>query len=101
MRPTSASSSRSSRGPDMSETLSNLLHEERRFPPPASFAAAANVTAAVYEEAAADRLGFWATQAGRLTWAAPWSEVLDWSGAPVSRWFVGGRLNVAYNCVDR
>ena len=85
----------------MSETLSNLLHEERRFPPPASFAAAANVTADVYEEAAADRLGFWATQAGRLTWAAPWSEVLDWSGAPVSRWFVGGRLNVAYNCVDR
>jgi acetyl-CoA synthetase len=83
------------------ETLSNLLHEERRFPPPASFAAAANVTAAAYDEAAADRLGFWATQAERLTWDTRWSEVLDWSGAPVSRWFVGGRLNVAYNCVDR
>jgi acetyl-CoA synthetase len=85
----------------MSGTLSNLLHEERRFPPPEAFAAAANVTASAYEEAAADRLGFWATQAGRLSWAAPWSEVLDWSAAPVARWFVGGRLNVAYNCVDR
>ncbi|HEX5200894.1 acetate--CoA ligase [Paractinoplanes rhizophilus] len=85
----------------MSETLSNLLHEERRFAPPEAFAAAANVTATAYQEAAADRLAFWATQARRLTWATPWSEVLDWSAAPVARWFVGGRLNVAYNCVDR
>jgi acetyl-CoA synthetase len=85
----------------MSETLSNLLREERRFPPPASFAAAANVTATAYEEAAGDRLAFWETQASRLTWANPWTEVLDWSAAPVARWFVGGRLNVAYNCVDR
>jgi acetyl-CoA synthetase len=85
----------------MSETLSNLLHEERRFAPPEAFAAAANVTASAYQEAAADRLAFWATQARRLTWATPWSEVLDWSAAPVARWFVGGRLNVAYNCVDR
>src|SRR5689334_6415875 len=85
----------------MSETLSNLLREERRFPPSEQFAAAANVTAAAYDEAAADRLGFWATQARRLSWAAPWSEVLDWSDAPVARWFVGGKLNVAYNCVDR
>jgi acetyl-CoA synthetase len=81
--------------------ISNLLHEERRFPPPSQFAANANVTAAAYQEAAADRLAFWAAQAGRLTWAAPWSEVLDWSAAPFARWFVGGRLNVAYNCVDR
>jgi acetyl-CoA synthetase len=85
----------------MSETLSNLLREERRFPPPASFAAAANVTAAAYGEAEADRLAFWETQASRLNWAEPWTEVLDWSGAPVAKWFVGGRLNVAYNCVDR
>jgi acetyl-CoA synthetase len=85
----------------MSETLSNLLHEERRFPPPAAFAATANVTAAAYGEAAADRLAFWETQASRLTWANPWTEILDWSDAPVARWFVGGRLNVAYNCVDR
>jgi acetyl-CoA synthetase len=85
----------------MTETISNLSHEERRFPPPADFAANANVTAAAYEEAAADRLAFWEQQAHRLSWAQPWTQVLDWSGAPVAKWFVGGRLNVAYNCVDR
>ena len=83
------------------EALSNLLHEERRFAPPAELAAAANVTAEAYAEAEADRLAFWETQARRLTWAEPWSEVLDWSGAPFAKWFVGGKLNVAYNCVDR
>jgi acetyl-CoA synthetase len=85
----------------MTETISNLSHEERRFPPPADFAANANVTAAAYDEAAADRLAFWDQQAHRLSWAQPWTQVLDWSGAPVAKWFVGGRLNVAYNCVDR
>src|SRR5664279_2502120 len=86
---------------ESTETLSNLLHENRKFPPSEDFAANANSTGAAYDEAAKDRLGFWATQAGRLDWAAPWSEVLDWSGAPVAKWFVGGKLNVAYNCVDR
>src|SRR6476620_6593977 len=81
----------------MSETLSHLSHEERRFPPSDEFAAAANVKA----EADEDRLAFWAEQAKRLSWAQEWSDVLDWSGAPVSKWFVGGKLNVAYNCVDR
>jgi acetyl-CoA synthetase len=84
-----------------SETLSNLMHEERRFEPPAELAARANVTADVYDEAAADRLGFWAKQAERITWAEPFTEVLDWSNAPFAKWFVGGRLNAAYNCVDR
>ena len=83
------------------EALSNLLHEERRFAPPAELAAAANVTAEAYREADADRLAFWAAQAGRLDWAEPWNEILDWSGAPFAKWFVGGKLNVAYNCVDR
>jgi acetyl-CoA synthetase len=85
----------------MSETLSNLLHEERKFPPPDDFAANANVKADAYDEAAKDRLAFWAKQAERLSWDTKWSEVLDWSGAPVAKWFVGGKLNVAYNCVDR
>jgi acetyl-CoA synthetase len=85
----------------MSETLSNLLHENRSFAPSAAFAAEANVTADAYVEADSDRLAFWARQAERLTWDQPWSEVLDWSGAPVAKWFVGGKLNVAYNCVDR
>jgi acetyl-CoA synthetase len=83
------------------ETLENLLAEDRVFPPPAEFAASANVTAEAYGEAAADRLGFWAAAAQRLQWERPWDEVLDWSDAPFARWFVGGRLNVAANCVDR
>ncbi|MFC5907806.1 acetate--CoA ligase [Streptacidiphilus monticola] len=83
------------------ETLANLLHEQRRFAPPPGFAERANVTAAAYDQAAADREAFWAEQAGRLDWARRWDRVLDWSGAPFARWFEGGRLNVAYNCVDR
>ncbi|BCB86418.1 acetate--CoA ligase [Phytohabitans suffuscus] len=85
----------------MSETLENLLQENRQFPPPDELAASANVTAAAYDEAAADRLGFWETQARRLSWATPWETVLDWSNPPFAKWFVGGRLNVAYNCLDR
>ncbi|MEO8888917.1 MAG: acetate--CoA ligase [Jatrophihabitantaceae bacterium] len=83
------------------ETLSNLSHEERRFPPSAQFTATANVQAGAYEAASADRLAFWAKQAERLTWSERWSDVLDWSDKPFSKWFVGGKLNVAYNCVDR
>ncbi|MEV0454764.1 acetate--CoA ligase [Catellatospora methionotrophica] len=85
----------------MSETLENLLHESRRFPPSAEFAARANVTAQAYAEADADRLAFWETQARRLDWARPWDEVLDWTNPPFAKWFVGGQLNVAYNCLDR
>ncbi|MCW2755034.1 MAG: acetyl-CoA synthetase, partial [Marmoricola sp.] len=83
------------------EALANLSTEERRFEPPAGLAAGANVTAASYGEAAADRLGFWEKQADRLTWETRWEEVLDWSDPPFAKWFVGGRLNAAYNCVDR
>ncbi|CAA9366104.1 MAG: Acetyl-CoA synthetase [uncultured Nocardioidaceae bacterium] len=83
------------------ETLSNLLHEERRFEPPAELAAAANVTADAYAEADADRLAFWAKAAERVSWAEPFTEVLDWSNPPFARWYGGGRLNAAYNCVDR
>jgi len=81
--------------------LQNLLHEDRSFPPDPVFAAAANASAQTFERAAADRLAFWAEQAGRLDWVQPWEQVLDWSGAPFAKWFVGGRLNVAVNCVDR
>jgi len=83
-----------------SEGLSNLLHETRRFPPPATLSAEANVTATAYDAAAADRLAFWAEQAGRLDWVAPWQQVLDWQ-PPFASWFGGGTLNVAHNCVDR
>jgi acetyl-CoA synthetase len=86
---------------DTSEVLANLLHEVRHFDPTPEFTAQANVTAEVYEVAAADSSGFWAAAADRLSWASRWSDVLDWSDAPFARWFVGGTLNVAYNCVDR
>ncbi len=85
----------------MSETLENLLQETRQFPPPAALAADANVTSDAYAEAAADRLAFWHRQARRLSWSKPWDTVLDWSNPPFAKWFVGGQLNVAYNCLDR
>jgi acetyl-CoA synthetase len=75
--------------PDAESTLSNLLHEDRRFPPPAQLAAAANLTADAYEQAATDRLAFWEQQAERLDWNQKWDKVLEWD-APFSKWFVGG-----------
>ena len=85
----------------MSETISNLSHEDRVFEPPADLAANANLKADAFDAAAADRLGFWAKAAERLSWDTPFSEVLDWSNPPFAKWFIGGTLNVAYNCVDR
>ncbi|GIH46275.1 acetyl-coenzyme A synthetase [Microbispora rosea] len=87
-------------GQETQETLSNLLSETRRFEPPADLASAANVTADVYEEAAQDRLAFWERAAERLTWAERWNTTLEWK-PPFAKWFIGGKLNVAYNCVDR
>ena len=84
----------------MSE-LENLSHENRRFEPSPEFAAAANAGASLYTEAAADPMAFWDKQATRLEWAQEWTQTLDWSDAPFARWFVGGKLNVAVNCVDR
>ncbi|WP_116949129.1 acetate--CoA ligase [Jiangella endophytica] len=84
------------------DALSNLLHEDRSFPPSEEFAAQANAKADLYEEAAADRLAFWERQARELlSWNTEWSQVLDWTNPPFAKWFVGGTLNVAYNCVDR
>ncbi|ORA18072.1 acetate--CoA ligase [Mycobacterium arosiense] len=71
------------------------------YPPPAQFAEQANAGEELYREAEQDRLAFWAKQAKRLSWATPFTEVLDWSQAPVAKWFADGKLNVAYNCVDR
>ncbi len=83
------------------EALENLLHEERVFPPSPEFAAQANASAGMYDDAAQDRLEFWAEQARYLTWATDFDQILDWSDAPFAKWFIGGTLNVAYNCVDR
>jgi acetyl-CoA synthetase len=83
------------------QNQSNESREERRFEPPDDLAADANVTAEAYDRAAGDRLGFWAEQAERLSWGKRWDTVLDWDDAPFAKWFVGGTLNAAYNCLDR
>ena len=83
------------------ETLANLSHEERRFEPPADLVKNANVTAEWYDEAASDRLAFWEKQAERISWEQKWDRVLDWDDPPFAKWYVGGTLNAAYNCVDR
>jgi acetyl-CoA synthetase len=85
---------------DESQALSALLREERRFEPPPEFAAQANAQPGVYEMANADQQGWWAAQATQLQWERPWNEVLRWE-LPNAQWFVGARLNVAVNCVDR
>ncbi len=84
----------------MSSQLDTLLSEQRRFPPPPEFAAAAQATQALYDSAERDRLAFWADQARSLDWIRPWTSVLEWT-APHAKWFGGGQLNVAANCVDR
>jgi acetyl-CoA synthetase len=87
--------------PSHESALSALLHENRRFEPPAELAANANAKADLYDEAAADPEAFWEKQADRLTWDTRWNQALDWSEAPFAKWFVGGTLNAAVNCVDR
>jgi acetyl-CoA synthetase len=87
----------------MSNTsIDSLQHEERRFPPSPEFVATAVATAALYDEAAADRLAFWARQSRELLhWHTDFTKDLDWSNAPFATWFEDGELNVAYNCLDR
>src|ERR1700712_832840 len=94
------------RGPPMgenvsNETLSNLSHEERRFEPPAELAENANLKKEAYDEAENDRLAFWEKQPEGLEGDTKWAQVLDWENPPFAKWFVGGKLNAAYNCVDR
>ncbi len=85
--------------------ITSVLKETRTFAPSAEFVAQANVKgAAEYEKlwkrAADDPTGFWAEQAESLTWFKKWDKVLEWN-APFSKWFVGGKINACYNCVDR
>jgi acetyl-CoA synthetase len=84
------------------ETLSNLLHEDRKFETSAEFAAQANGNADLYAEAESDFEAFWARQARKyVTWSTDFDTVLDWSEAPFAKWYVGGQLNASVNCVDR
>jgi acetyl-CoA synthetase len=84
----------------MSEALDNLGHENRTFSPSPEFAAQANFGADEYEAASEDRLTFWESKAKELAWEKPWSKVLEWQ-PPFAKWFIDGKLNVTYNCLDR
>ncbi|HEU4588385.1 MAG TPA: acetate--CoA ligase [Gemmatimonadales bacterium] len=84
----------------MTDQLATLLSEQRQFPPPPAFAASANATPELYERARRDREAFWADEARALDWITPWSRVLEWN-PPHAKWFTGGRLNAAANCIDR
>ncbi|MCB0964195.1 MAG: acetyl-coenzyme A synthetase, partial [Acidimicrobiales bacterium] len=83
-------------------TIEDYLLEDRHFPPPPAFAADALVSSnALHEEADRDHEGFWARQAADLLdWQRDWDTICDWD-LPFARWFVGGQLNVAENCLDR
>ncbi len=84
-----------------SPEIEALFAERRTFPPSPAFSAQANVNASLYEEAERDFEGFWAKQAReRISWIKPFEKTLEWD-LPFAKWFVGGQLNVAYNCVDR
>ena len=81
---------------------SRSCSSRRSSPPPDEFREQANISdESIYDEADKDYEGFWEQQAEALDWEQKWDQVLDWSDPPNAKWFVGGKLNVAYNCVDR
>ncbi|MBM3671580.1 MAG: acetate--CoA ligase [Actinobacteria bacterium] len=85
----------------MPETIESLLAEGRTFPPPKDFKADALVVdAEIYDEADTDTEGFWAQAAAALDWFEEWHTVCEWD-LPFAKWFVGGKLNASYNCLDR
>ena len=85
----------------MEQNLEALLQENRRFPPPDEFRERANANdPSIYQEGAKDPEAFWASFAAELDWFKPWDRVLEWN-PPYAKWFVGGQLNVSYNCLDR
>jgi acetyl-CoA synthetase len=90
------------RADDHTDTIDDLLAEDRRFPPPDHFTADTLVAGTfLYDEAAVDDEGFWARQAADLLdWDSEWDRILEWE-LPFAKWFVGGRLNVSHNCLDR
>ena len=83
------------------KAIETLLQEERVFYPPESFRSSAHVQSdRVYEEAKKDFEGFWASTAESLHWFKRWEKVLEWT-PPFAKWFLGGKINACYNCVDR
>jgi acetyl-CoA synthetase len=80
------------------QTIENLFLEDRRYEPPPEFTAQANAQPGIQDE---DMEAFWTREGNeRVTWFQPWERLLEWE-PPYAKWFVGGKLNVAYNCVDR
>jgi acetyl-CoA synthetase len=88
-----------------SDSIESHLKEGRKFPPPAEFAAQAHISSldeyeAMHKRSLDDPEGFWGEIAERFHWFAKWDKVLDWK-IPYAKWFVGGKTNIAYNCLDR
>ncbi len=84
--------------------LSNVMQENRQFPPPAEFVDRAKIRSLgayekLWKEAAGDIEGFWGSLAAELHWFKPYDKVLEWN-EPFAKWFVGGQTNVSYNCLD-
>src|SRR4051812_12355650 len=88
-------------GATLESQIGELLDQER-FAPPKEFADSAVVSdPEIHAKADEDYEAFWAEQAEALHWYEKWDQVLDWSDPPHAKWFLGGKLNVAYNCLDR
>jgi acetyl-CoA synthetase len=84
-----------------STTIGSDWQQDKTFPPPPDFAAQAHANdPAIYEKAAADYEGWWASWAQQLHWFTPWTNILEWN-PPHAKWFVGGKLNISDNCLDR
>jgi acetyl-CoA synthetase len=82
------------------------MEQHEVFQPPAEFSKAASIKSIdeykrMYKSASDDPEKFWAEQAQALHWFTPWNKILDWSNPPFAKWFLGGKTNVAYNCIDR
>ena len=87
-----------------STSIESYSNEARLFPPPPDFAANAEVKSfaeyeALYAAAEADPEAFWAEQAEKMSWFRKWDKVLEWN-EPHAKWFVGGKINISYNCLD-
>jgi len=91
--------------PEKSKTITSMLDERRVFPPPKEFTKVAHIKSLdeykkLYEKSEKDLEGFWAEQAAMIHWFKKWDKVYEWK-PPFAKWFIGGKTNIAYNCLDR
>ena len=87
------------------DKITSMMHEDRKFPPPSNITESAHIKSMeeyqkMYDESIKDPEGFWGKQAYILTWHKKWDKVLEWK-PPFAKWFLGGKLNVCENCLDR